>query len=155
MTEVTKAIHISHGTALNLSIFLGWLGADRFYIGDTGLGLLKLCTLGGVGVWWIIDIITMDKHRTDWDSWISEKQTARNEQQEARRAQRALMQERVASGQCPKCGSDRLQAIAVSSGGGGSSGGCCNCCCVPGGAGYISPVKTETARMCLNCGKKF
>ncbi|WP_052569813.1 TM2 domain-containing protein [Endomicrobium proavitum] len=40
-----------------LSIFLGTLGVDRFYVGKIGTGLLKLFTGGGCGVWWIIDII--------------------------------------------------------------------------------------------------
>jgi TM2 domain-containing membrane protein YozV len=43
-------------TALLLSIFLGWLGADRFYSGRIGLGLLKLVTFGGYFVWWVVDI---------------------------------------------------------------------------------------------------
>jgi TM2 domain-containing membrane protein YozV len=46
-------------TALLLSIFLGWLGADRFYSGRIGLGILKLLTLGGYFVWWIIDIVLL------------------------------------------------------------------------------------------------
>lgn len=44
-------------TALLLSILVGYLGVDRFYLGYTGLGILKLLTGGGCGVWWIIDII--------------------------------------------------------------------------------------------------
>ena len=45
----------SAGTALALSILFGWLGIDRFYIGDTGMGLGKLFTLGGCVIWAFVD----------------------------------------------------------------------------------------------------
>ena len=50
-------------TALLLSIFLGSFGADRFYLGYTGLGIVKLLTCGGCGIWYWIDLIMiiMDK----------------------------------------------------------------------------------------------
>lgn len=42
-------------TILIVSLLGGALGIDRFMIGDTGLGVAKLLTCGGVGIWTIID----------------------------------------------------------------------------------------------------
>lgn len=42
---------------LLLSYFLGFFGADRFYLGKTRSAVWKLITLGGIGYWWIIDLI--------------------------------------------------------------------------------------------------
>ena len=47
----------SQSTAFLLSFFLGILGIDRFYLGYTGLGIAKLLTCGGIGIWSLIDLI--------------------------------------------------------------------------------------------------
>ena len=43
--------------AAGLCFFLGVLGVHRFYVGKIGTGFLQLITAGGLGVWWIIDLI--------------------------------------------------------------------------------------------------
>jgi len=47
----------SRGVALALCIPLGVFGAHRFYVGKIGTGLLQLCTLGGLGLWYLYDLI--------------------------------------------------------------------------------------------------
>jgi restriction system protein len=42
--------------AVILVVFLGFFGAHRFYAGRWPTGLLQAATLGGFGVWWVIDI---------------------------------------------------------------------------------------------------
>jgi TM2 domain-containing membrane protein YozV len=44
---------------LILAILVGGLGIDRFYSGSILLGVLKLVTFGGLGLWWLIDLIML------------------------------------------------------------------------------------------------
>ena len=44
-------------TTLLLCIFLGVLGVHRFYTGHIGIGIVQLLTLGGCGIWSLIDLI--------------------------------------------------------------------------------------------------
>lgn len=46
-------------TTLIYSVLLGFLGMDRFCLGHTGTAVGKLLTLGGVGIWWIVDIVLL------------------------------------------------------------------------------------------------
>ncbi|MBI4422008.1 MAG: TM2 domain-containing protein [Gemmatimonadetes bacterium] len=47
----------SRGVALALSVTLGVFGAHRFYTGKVGTGLAMLCTFGGLGFWYLYDLI--------------------------------------------------------------------------------------------------
>ena len=42
--------------AILLAMFLGFFGADRFYLGKNKSGILKILTLGGFGLWWFFDV---------------------------------------------------------------------------------------------------
>jgi hypothetical protein len=50
--------------ALAFSILGGGLGLDQFYLGNAGAGIGKLVTLGGLGVWWVLDVILLLTHVT-------------------------------------------------------------------------------------------
>ena len=56
--------------ALVMSIIFGQLGVDRFIMGHIGLGILKLITAGGCGIWWLIDLILIaTKHEFKDIEW--------------------------------------------------------------------------------------
>jgi hypothetical protein len=52
-----RTLRKSQAKAFVLSVFVGYLGLDRFYLGDFYLGIAKLSTLGGFGFWWMYDIV--------------------------------------------------------------------------------------------------
>jgi TM2 domain-containing membrane protein YozV len=47
----------SRGIAFILAMVLGVFGAHRFYVGKNGTGILMICTLGGIGIWYLYDVI--------------------------------------------------------------------------------------------------
>ncbi len=57
--------------ALIMSVVFGQLGVDRFIMGHIFLGILKLVTLGGLGIWWLVDIILIaTKHKFKNITWV-------------------------------------------------------------------------------------
>jgi TM2 domain-containing membrane protein YozV len=43
-------------TILIISFLAGYFGLDRFYRGEVALGVIKLITCGGLGVWYLVDL---------------------------------------------------------------------------------------------------
>jgi TM2 domain-containing membrane protein YozV len=50
-------------TTFFLSFLFGYFGLDRFYLNSPALGLLKLCSGGGLGLWWLADVILLLANR--------------------------------------------------------------------------------------------
>ena len=53
----TKTSSIDWLALFLLTFFVGVLGVHRFYVGKIGTGFLMLLTLGGLGVWFLVDLI--------------------------------------------------------------------------------------------------
>ena len=61
LSSISAAAYKDPSTMLLISIFVGSLGVDRFMLGDTGMGVLKLLTGGCCGVLWLIDLLGITK----------------------------------------------------------------------------------------------
>lgn len=65
----------SRGVALVLAIFGGWVGLHRFYTGRWKTGLAMAVTMGGMGIWWVYDLILIgsgefrDANKLRLSSW--------------------------------------------------------------------------------------
>lgn len=67
----TAAKKLNWVLTLVISILFGAFGVDRFMMGHIGLGILKLVTLGGCGIWSLIDIILIaTKHQFEGIEWV-------------------------------------------------------------------------------------
>ena len=83
--------HKNKLTAILLSVFVGSLGVDRFYLGYVGSGVVKLLTLGGFGIWTLIDLVlicTGSLRPADGSPWEEEAR----QQQVAYAAQTVMAQ---------------------------------------------------------------
>lgn len=59
-------------TTFLFSLFLGGIGVDRFYLGKMGTGILKLVTFGGMGIWYLIDLILIATRNMSGVEWIND-----------------------------------------------------------------------------------
>jgi TM2 domain-containing membrane protein YozV len=56
---------------LIMSVVFGMFGVDRFIMGKVGTGILKLITFGGLGIWWLVDLILIaTKHEFSGVKWV-------------------------------------------------------------------------------------
>ena len=59
LTTPTSPSEKSRGVATALAALLGPFGAHRFYVGKTNSGVLMAVTVGGLGLWWLYDLIVV------------------------------------------------------------------------------------------------
>lgn len=62
---------VSWVLVLIMSVVFGSLGVDRFIMGKVFTGILKLITFGGLGVWWLVDLILVaTKYEFKGIEWV-------------------------------------------------------------------------------------
>jgi TM2 domain-containing membrane protein YozV len=67
----TKKIKVNWVLCLILSVLFGSLGVDRYVMGKVGTGILKLITFGGLGIWWLVDVVLIaTKHEYKGVKWV-------------------------------------------------------------------------------------
>ena len=66
-----EVMKVNWTLCLIMSVVFGSLGIDRFIMGKIGTGILKLITFGGLGVWWLVDVILIaTKHHYKGVKWV-------------------------------------------------------------------------------------
>jgi TM2 domain-containing membrane protein YozV len=71
-TNSSSVVQKKWFTAFLLSLILGGLGVDRFYLAKVGTGILKLITLGGFGIWYLIDLILIATRSMSGVEWVDD-----------------------------------------------------------------------------------
>jgi TM2 domain-containing membrane protein YozV len=59
LSQLSDPSERSRGVTLALAALLGPFGAHRFYVGKHGTGALMLATVGGLGIWYLYDLVTI------------------------------------------------------------------------------------------------
>jgi len=67
----SKVRRVNWVVCLVMSVVFGALGVDRFIMGKIGTGILKLITFGGLGIWWLVDVILIaTKYEYKGVKWV-------------------------------------------------------------------------------------
>ena len=71
MAKNKKEVKVNWVLCLIMSVIFGSIGVDRFLMRKVGTGILKLITFGGLGIWWLIDVILIaTKHKYQGVKWV-------------------------------------------------------------------------------------
>jgi TM2 domain-containing membrane protein YozV len=71
MAKKSETVKVNWILCLVMSVVFGALGVDRFIMGKVGTGILKLITFGGLGIWWLVDVILIaTKHEYKGVKWV-------------------------------------------------------------------------------------